>query len=93
MKFVSYFQDVICGLWSAGLIPFLFSLKGEILGVVSAIRGSLGELPIVEDEMRKAAGEAGEDDGSGDKAGQPQQQQKVTADGTYASQSAFSTTT
>ncbi|XP_063592362.1 coatomer subunit beta-like [Penaeus indicus] len=69
------------------------SSTGEILGVVSAIRGSLGELPIVEDEMRKAAGEAGEDDGSGDKAGQPQQQQKVTADGTYASQSAFSTTT
>lgn len=92
MKFESYFQGVICGLWNAWLTPFLF-FKGEILGVVSAIRGSLGELPIVEDEMRKAAGEAGEDDGSGDKAGQQQQQQKVTADGTYASQSAFSTTT
>lgn len=64
----------------------------EVLGVVSAVRGSLGELPIVEDEMRKAAGEASEEDGSGDRANQ-QQQQKVTADGTYASQSAFSTTT
>lgn len=73
--------------------PSLYSLEGEILGVVSAIRGSLGELPIVEDEMRKAAGDASEEDGSGDKAGQPMQQQKVTADGTYASQSAFSTTT
>lgn len=67
-------------------------LTGEILGVVSAVRGTLGELPIVEDEMRKAAGEAGEEDSSADKASQ-QQQQKVTADGTYASQSAFSTTT
>lgn len=64
---------------------------GEILGVVTAVRGSLGELPIVEDEMRKAAGDAGEEDGSGDKTSQ-QQQQKVTADGTYATQSAFSTT-
>lgn len=67
---------------------------GEILGVVSSVRGSLGELPIVEDEMRKAAGEAGEEDGAGEKAmQQQQQQQKVTADGTYATQSAFSATT
>ena len=57
------------------------------------MRSSLGDLPIVEDEMRKAAGEAGEEDGSGDKATQQQQQQKVTADGTYATQSAFSATT
>ena len=59
---------------------------------MSSIRGSLGDLPIVEDEMRKAAGEAGEEEGAGDKAVQ-QQQQKVTADGTYATQSAFSATT
>lgn len=65
------------------------------MGVVSSVRGSLGDLPIVEDEMRKAAGEAGEEDGSGEKAvqQQQQQQQKVTADGTYATQSAFSATT
>lgn len=71
------------------------STSREVIGVLSAVRSSLGDLPIVEDEMRKAAGEAGEDDGSTDKANQQQQQQqqKVTADGTYASQSAFSATT
>lgn len=58
---------------------------------MSSVRGSLGDLPIVEDEMRKAAGEAGEEEG--EKALQQQQQQKVTADGTYATQSAFSATT
>ncbi|KAK7077875.1 Coatomer subunit beta, partial [Halocaridina rubra] len=70
------------------------STKGEILGILSSIRTSLGELPIVDDEMRKATGEAGEEEGTGDKANhQQQQQQKVTADGTYATQSAFSATT
>ncbi|XP_064104122.1 coatomer subunit beta-like [Macrobrachium nipponense] len=71
------------------------STSREVIGVLSAVRSSLGDLPIVEDEMRKAAGEAGEEDGSNDKANQQQQQQqqKVTADGTYASQSAFSATT
>lgn len=71
------------------------STSREVIGVLSAVRSSLGDLPIVEDEMRKAAGEAGEEDGSTDKASQQQQQQqqKVTADGTYASQSAFSATT
>lgn len=63
------------------------------MGVVSSVRGSLGDLPIVEDEMRKAAGEAGEEEGAGEKAVHQQQQQKVTADGTYATQSAFSATT
>ena len=66
------------------------------MGVVSSLRGILGDLPIVEDEMRKAAGEPNEEEGSSDKTNdqkQSQQKQKVTADGTYATQSAFSTTT
>lgn len=75
--------------------------SGEVLGVVSAVRGSLGDLPIVEDEMRKAAGEGGSEDqqqqqqDGADKATHHHhhQPQKVTADGTYASQSVFSTTT
>lgn len=73
------------------------STTDEVLGVVLAVRGSLGELPIVEDEMRKAAGESGSEEqqekSNGDKPTHHHQHQKVTADGTYASQSAFSTTT
>ena len=61
------------------------------MGVVSCLRGSLGELPLVEDEMRRAAGETNEEEAS-DKTAEQKQQQKVTADGTYATQSAFSTT-
>ncbi|KAK4306509.1 hypothetical protein Pmani_021654 [Petrolisthes manimaculis] len=71
------------------------STTGEVLGVVSAVRLSLGDLPIVEDEMRKAAGEGNteEQQQEGDKTTHTQsQQQKVTADGTYATQSVFSTT-
>lgn len=67
------------------------STTDEITGVVSSVRSSLGELPIVESEIRKAAGEegAGEDD---DKQQQQQTpaQHRVTADGTYATQSVFS---
>lgn len=65
----------------------------EITGVVSSVRSSLGELPIVESELRKAAGdEAGEEDTSKQQQTQQQpSQHRVTADGTYATQSAFST--
>merc|ERR1711962_539862 len=48
----------------------------DMQALMSAIRQSLGEIPMVEDELRKAAG--------------PTQQKLVTADGTYATQSAFS---
>lgn len=62
--------------------------SNDIQSVMTLIRQSLGEIPIVDDEMKKAAGEVKEDEmqqGGG-------VQRLVTADGTYATQSAFSTT-
>jgi coatomer subunit beta len=60
----------------------------DIQSVMNLIRQSLGEIPIVDDEMRKAAGDGKEEDTqlSGGNV-----QRLVTADGTYATQSAFST--
>ena len=55
------------------------------------LRQSLGELPIVEDEMRKAAGEEDLEDESVAAASGGNTTKLVTADGTYATQSAFST--
>ena len=60
----------------------------DMQALMSAIRQSLGEIPLVEDELRKAAGtEELQDESLG--AG-PTVQKLVTADGTYATQSAFS---
>ena len=61
----------------------------DIQSVMTLIRQSLGEIPIVDDEIKKAAGEIQEDEMQ---TGGPVQK-LVTADGTYATQSAFSTTT
>ena len=59
--------------------------------LMSEIRQSLGELPIVDDEMKKAAGEESmEDESVAAMGGGGGVQKLVTADGTYATQSAFS---
>ncbi|XP_048767337.2 coatomer subunit beta-like [Ostrea edulis] len=59
----------------------------DIQNVMTMIRQALGEIPIVDDEIKKAAGEVQDDEmQSGG-----QVQKLVTADGTYATQSAFST--
>jgi len=50
----------------------------------------LGELPIVEDEIRKTSGEEAMEDESVVQAQTAKVQPVVTADGTYATQSAFS---
>lgn len=68
----------------------------DIRAVMSKVRQSLGELPMVDDEIRKAAGEQTE----GEQANPTQppaasnaaSTRLVTADGTYATQSVFSTT-
>ncbi|XP_060079498.1 coatomer subunit beta-like [Ylistrum balloti] len=59
----------------------------DIQSVMNLIRQSIGEIPIVDDEIKKAAGEIKDDEMQG--AGSAQK--LVTADGTYATQSAFST--
>ena len=58
---------------------------------MNEVRQSLGEIPIVEDELRKAAGEEQLEDESVSNVSTAAPVQKlVTADGTYATQSAFS---
>ncbi len=59
--------------------------------VMNEVRQSLGEIPILEDELRKAAGdEQLEDESISAVGGGGGAQKLVTADGTYATQSAFS---
>lgn len=57
---------------------------------MSEVRQSLGEIPIVEDEIRKAAGDEQLEDESINATSAAPVQKLVTADGTYATQSAFS---
>lgn len=63
----------------------------EIAEVIDVVNHTIGEIPIVEAEQRKLAGESEE---STDPSNVPNSAQstttKVTSDGTYATQSAFS---
>ncbi|XP_034242398.1 coatomer subunit beta [Thrips palmi] len=60
----------------------------DIQTVMSQVRQTLGELPLVEDELKRASGEKTDDDvNTGSVA---TVQKLVTSDGTYATQSAFS---
>ena len=61
----------------------------DIQSVMSAVRQNLGEIPIVEDELRKAAGDEQMTDESVSAAAEAPVQKLVTADGTYATQSAL----
>ncbi|XP_037026869.1 coatomer subunit beta [Bradysia coprophila] len=60
----------------------------EVLQVIEAVNQALGEVPIVEAEQRKLLGEAVNDEHRDDST--KPAVTKVTSDGTYASQSAFS---
>ena len=62
--------------------------KEDIEAVMSRIRAALGELPLLEAENKRQAGEKSLEDGSA----QVTPAQLVTSDGTYATQSAFSAT-
>lgn len=62
----------------------------DIQSVMTLIRQSLGEIPIVDDEMKMAAGDVKDED---IQLTGPSLQRLVTADGTYATQSAFSSQT
>ncbi|RCN26200.1 coatamer beta region, partial [Ancylostoma caninum] len=67
-----------------------------VLAVLRLIKSSLGELPIVESEMRLMEGEEPAQDDTAEKKVlylQPAVKQLVTADGTYATQSALSVST
>jgi coatomer subunit beta len=58
----------------------------DIQNVMTFIRQSLGDLPIVDDEIRRSTGETNDEQ---DIAMLTPVQRLVTADGTYATQSAF----
>lgn len=66
----------------------------DIRSVMSKVRQSLGEIPIVDDEIRKAAGEQTDPENSNPASGTSNaavaNARLVTADGTYATQSIFS---
>ncbi|XP_043266629.1 coatomer subunit beta [Venturia canescens] len=61
--------------------------KEDIESLMSRIRAALGELPLVEAENKRQAGEKSPEDSNAQAA----PAQLVTSDGTYATQSAFST--
>lgn len=66
---------------------------GDVLQVVEAVNQALGEIPMVEAEQRKLAGESNESDQTNANANVSNvPSNKVTSDGTYATQSAFSIT-
>ncbi|XP_065346268.1 coatomer subunit beta [Cloeon dipterum] len=64
------------------------STEDDIQAVMSQLRQTLGEIPLVEDELKKASGEKTDEESTSSMS----VQKLVTSDGTYASQSAFNTT-
>lgn len=62
----------------------------DILDVITSINQTLGEVPIVEAEQRRLAGEGNENDENKAPNSVAVPNNKVTSDGTYATQSAFS---
>lgn len=71
------------------------SSSREIIEVIEVINQTIGEVPMVEAEQRRLAGEVGEGEHEANKnAATPAATvTKVTSDGTYATQSAFSVAT
>jgi coatomer subunit beta len=64
--------------------------KKEVLQVIEAVNQAIGEVPIVEAEQRKLAGESIEEYQTDSSKPIQATSTKVTSDGTYATQSAFS---
>lgn len=62
----------------------------EILEVIEVVNQTIGEIPIVEAEQRKLAGEEEQADPNTPANSAVSTTTKVTSDGTYATQSAFS---
>ena len=70
--------------------------SNDIISVIKEIKAGLGDLPMVEDELHRMAGKDGdgeenEEEGSGKAQTATTQRSVVTADGTYATQSALVT--
>lgn len=63
--------------------------NNDILEVIAIINQTIGEVPIVEAEQRRLAGDSAEESANGGGVSKDVAT-KVTSDGTYATQSAFS---
>lgn len=78
-------------LWILG--EYITSVK-EILEVIEVVNQTIGEIPIVEAEQRRLTGEVGDEENDPTKSAAASVAAKaitkVTSDGTYATQSAFS---
>lgn len=76
-------------LWILG--EYITNVK-EILEVIDVVNQTIGEIPIVESEQRRLTGEpvGDENDPTKSATGAVKTTTKVTSDGTYATQSAFS---
>lgn len=79
-------------LWILG--EYVTSSK-DVLQVIDAIGTALGEIPIVEAEQRKLTGDQSEEEIAAIASAAPVKvaNNRVTSDGTYATQSAFSVAT
>lgn len=66
------------------------STSSEIAEVIEVVNQTIGEIPIVEAEQRKLSGENEEVDPNKAPNSVVTTSTKVTSDGTYATQSAFS---
>lgn len=62
----------------------------DIQTVMAQVRQTIGEIPIVDDELKRAAGDKTDEDVT---LTQTTVQKLVTSDGTYATQSSFNTST
>lgn len=94
-KLIETFPDVRsvkvhrAALWILG--EYITSIK-EIVEVIEVVNQTIGEIPIVEAEQRRLAGDSEEDGADANKNDSTTKPAttKVTSDGTYATQSAFS---
>ncbi|XP_054261558.1 coatomer subunit beta isoform X1 [Macrosteles quadrilineatus] len=68
------------------------STAEDIQTVMNQVRQTLGDIPLVEDEMRRVSGEKVEEESAASSASGSVVSKLVTSDGTYATQSAFNTT-
>jgi len=82
------FQSVNVHRAAAWILGEYATSVDDIEQVMKEVRAGLGELPLVEDEMRRAAGDQSEE-AAQPAPGQSGAAQKLTSDGTYVTQSAF----
>lgn len=87
---VVYLQSVKAHRAALWILGEYATLPDDIQTVMSQIRQTIGEIPIVDDELKRATGEKTDEDVT---QTQTTVHKLVTSDGTYATQSSFNTST